>query len=105
MLIDCIVPKWNPTAPNLDLSDNLALSEEELEWNQKSMETDHIMVFDPKSTLTSMAGGFRIFAFEESLDEISTKRYKLPGQQPILTAVFLHACIRRPGEFEPLIES
>jgi hypothetical protein len=63
MLIDCIVQKWNPTAPDLDLSDDLALSEEELEWNQKSMETDHIMVFDPKSTLTSKAGWFRVMGY------------------------------------------
>jgi hypothetical protein len=62
------------------------------------------MVFHPHLTLTTMAGEFRIFVFEESLDEISMRRYKLSAQQPVLTTVFLHACIHRPGKFEPLIE-
>jgi hypothetical protein len=44
------------------------------------------------------------FAFEESLTEILTKRYKIPGQIPSMTTVFLHARILRQGQFEPSIE-
>lgn len=51
-----------------------------------------------------MASGFQIFAFEESLDDIPTRRYKVPGQEPGQTTIFLHARILRPGQFNPMVE-
>lgn len=51
-----------------------------------------------------MNDGFRIFAFEDSLNEIPVRRTKIPGPQPTLMTVFLHARILYAGEFEPLIE-
>jgi hypothetical protein len=77
MLIDSILPKWNPTMPNLDLCDEFALTEEELQWNEQPIETDKIMVFDPNFSLHNIGSGFRIFAIEESLNTIAAKRCKL----------------------------
>ncbi|KAJ7893569.1 hypothetical protein B0H13DRAFT_1625145, partial [Mycena leptocephala] len=61
MLIDNILPKWNPTIGKLDLSQELSLTNDELESNKKPLQTDHIIVFDPNFTLSNMADGFRIF--------------------------------------------
>jgi hypothetical protein len=104
MLIDRILPKWKPTVGNLDLNQELSLTNDELECNKNPPETHQIMVFDPNFTLSIMADGFRIFAFEESLQEIATRRPKIFGAQPTLTTVFLHAQVLRAGEFEPLLE-
>jgi hypothetical protein len=104
MLIASILPKWNTTIGNLDLNQELSLVNDELELNKKPLQTDHIMVFDPNFTLSNMADGFRIFAFEESLHEIATRRSKIFGAQPPLMSVFLHAHVLRAGEFEPLLE-
>ncbi|KAJ7809341.1 hypothetical protein B0H14DRAFT_2379808 [Mycena olivaceomarginata] len=35
MLIDSILPKWNPNMPNHDLCDDLALTDEEPELNER----------------------------------------------------------------------
>jgi hypothetical protein len=51
-----------------------------------------------------MTEGFRIFAFEDSLHEIPARRPKLPGVQPTIMTVFLHARVDRRAEFEPLPE-
>ncbi|KAJ7108771.1 hypothetical protein C8R44DRAFT_743999 [Mycena epipterygia] len=104
MLIDSILPKWNPTMGNPDLSEELTLTVDELECNKKALETDQVTVFDPNFTLSHMTDGFRILAFEESLNEIAARRSKIPGTQPTLITVFLHAYILHPGEFEPLLE-
>jgi hypothetical protein len=104
MLIDSILPKWNPTIGNLDVNQELGLTNDELESNKKPLQTDHIMVFDPNFTLSDMADDFRIFAFEESLHEIATRRYKIFGAQPTVMTVFLHAHVLHAGEFEPLLE-
>ncbi|KAJ7260802.1 hypothetical protein C8J57DRAFT_996828, partial [Mycena rebaudengoi] len=63
ILLDSIMPKWNPTLENLDLCNELALTNEEIEGNECSRETDHIITFDPNFTLSNMGIGFR---FEES---------------------------------------
>jgi hypothetical protein len=104
MLLNCIFPKWNPTTDDSDLRDELALTPDEMEGNEMPLEADRIFVFDPNLTLTNMNDGFRIFAFEESLNEIPVRRTKIPGPQPTLVTVFLHARILHAGEFEPLIE-
>ena len=89
---------------SLDLNQELSLTNDELDWNTKPLETDQITVFDPNFTLSNMTEGFRIFAFEDSLHEIPSRRSKLPGIQPTLMTVFLHAHVHRPGEFDPLLE-
>jgi hypothetical protein len=65
---------------------------------------DQITVFDPPLTLSNMADGFQIFAFEESLQEIATRRSKIFGTQPTLMTVFIHAHVLCAGEFKPLLE-
>jgi hypothetical protein len=75
MLIDSITPKWNPTIPSLDLSDELALTNEEGQLNKMSIDADRVMTFDANFTLENIGGGFRIFAVEELLDEIPARRY------------------------------
>jgi hypothetical protein len=40
------------------------------------------MVFDPDFRLSNIERGFRIFAFEESLNEIPVRRNKIPGPDP-----------------------
>jgi hypothetical protein len=47
MSIDSILPKLNPTIPNFDLCEKLALTDEELELNNKAVEYDELMTFDP----------------------------------------------------------
>jgi hypothetical protein len=93
ILIDSILPKWNPTAPNLDLNEELALSDEELKANEQSIGCDEIMTFDPIFALLNLEKGFRIFACSDALTDIPTRRYKLPGPQPELLTVYLHARI------------
>jgi hypothetical protein len=75
MLIDSITPKWNPTIPSLDLSDELALTNEEGQLNKMSIDADRVMTFGANFTLENIGGGFRIFAVEESLNEIPARRY------------------------------
>ncbi|KAJ6545957.1 hypothetical protein B0H10DRAFT_1969818 [Mycena sp. CBHHK59/15] len=84
---------WNP-----DLCEELALTDEKLQWNEQPIETDHTMVFDPNFTLSHMEKGFRIFAFEESLNGISAR--KISGPSPGLMTVILHAQVLRPEEFD-----
>ena len=100
MLIGSILAKWNPTTENLDLSEELMLTDEELQLNEQALGTDQVMVFDPNFTLADMNRGFRIFALEESLDTIPARSYRLGGQAPSLMTVFLHAQILHPGEFD-----
>jgi hypothetical protein len=104
MLINSVPAKWNPRIQNLDLSEELALTEEEQEVNNHPIQINHSMVFDPNIFLSNMESGFRIFAEEESLNEISTRRYKIPGPEPDVMTVFLSARIFHPAEFEPKIE-
>ncbi|KAJ7251652.1 hypothetical protein C8J57DRAFT_1238476 [Mycena rebaudengoi] len=99
MLIDSIYLKWNPTVRNTALCEEMVLSGNELECNNQPIETNQIMVFDPNFLLSDMTNDFRIFAFEESLTEISARRYKFPGHQPGLTTVFLNARSTYPPEF------
>ncbi|KAJ7822344.1 hypothetical protein B0H14DRAFT_2370795 [Mycena olivaceomarginata] len=80
-----ILPKWNPMTTNPDLSEDLELTDEEREGNNLPIEADRIFVFDPTLTLSEMAKGYRIFAVEESLNEVPARRYKIPGQKPNLT--------------------
>jgi hypothetical protein len=57
---------------------------------RRPIETDKVVSFNPNFTLSNMADGFRIFAFEESLDEVPTRRSKVPGSDPEILTVFLH---------------
>jgi hypothetical protein len=84
ILIDSIFPKWDPATLNCDLREEFILTEGELEWNRKPIEPDQLMVFDPDFALSDIESGFRIFAFEDSLKEISARRYKLSGVVPSL---------------------
>jgi hypothetical protein len=102
MLIDSILPKWNPTVPNPDLCKQLALTDEEQECNNLPITADRPMVFDPNFVLSHTESGFRIFAFEESLHGIPARIFKIPGDEPNLLTVFLHAFVLHPGEFEPI---
>jgi hypothetical protein len=104
MLINSIPVKWNPTIQNLYLSEELALTEEEQEVNNHPIQINHSMVFDPNIVLSNMESGFRIFA-EESLNEISTRRYEIPGPEPDVMTVFLRARIFHPGELNPKLKS
>ncbi|KAJ6474865.1 hypothetical protein C8R45DRAFT_834689, partial [Mycena sanguinolenta] len=47
MLINSILPKWNPDMPNGDLCDDLALTDEEHALNGRPLQADQIMIFDP----------------------------------------------------------
>jgi hypothetical protein len=89
--------------PNVDLTDKLALINNEHDLNNKKIETDEVMIFDPNFTLTNMAEGFRIFASEDSLTGVSARKSKLNEPDPPLLTIFLHASIENPGEFEPTI--
>jgi hypothetical protein len=71
MFIDCLTQKWNPTIAN---GENLALTNVELEANDMAIQADQAMVFNPDFTLTKIETGFRIFASDKSLNEISAKR-------------------------------
>jgi hypothetical protein len=103
MLIDSILP--NPTTSNLDLCAQLALTEEEREQNKQPIQVDRTMVFDPDYTLSNVAGGFRIFADNESLNAIPARRYRIPGEVPSLMTIFLQARVIHAGEFEPIIQT
>jgi hypothetical protein len=81
MLIASINPKWNPTVLNQDLCDELNLTDEEREQNCKPIEAEQEMTFDPNIVLSHVQDRFRIFETQESLHEISTKRYKMPGPE------------------------
>jgi hypothetical protein len=87
---------------NPDLCEDLALTDEELQWNKELIETDHTMDFDPNFTPSHREKGFRIFAFEKSLNEILARRLKISGPSPGLMTVFLdaHVQVLRPGEFD-----
>jgi hypothetical protein len=61
------------------------------------------MVFDPNFSLSHMGSGFGIFALEDSLNEIP-RRCEIPGQDPSLMTIFLHARVFRAGEFDPSID-
>jgi hypothetical protein len=90
--------------PNVDLTDELALANNEHDLNNKTIETDEVMIFNPNFTLTNMAEGFRIFASEDSLIGVSARRSKLNEPDPPLMTIFLRASsIENPGEFEPNI--
>jgi hypothetical protein len=58
ILVDSILAKWNPTMPNLDLCQELALTDDEMRWNSQPIETNQIMVFDPNFALSDMGSGF-----------------------------------------------
>lgn len=88
----------------LDFCEELSLSNEELECNNNPIETDRAMTFNPDFTLSKMQNGFRIFAFEESLNGISARRYKFPGPDPSLKTVFLHPRIAYRDNLNPSIE-
>jgi hypothetical protein len=100
ILVDSILAKWNPTMPNLDLCQELALTDDEKRWNSQPIETNQIMVFDPNFALSDMGSGFRIFAFEDSLNTIPARRYKITGQVPSLMTVFINARVFKPDEFD-----
>jgi hypothetical protein len=87
--------------PSVDLTDELALTNNEQDLNNKTIENDEVMIFDPNFNLTNMAEGFRIFASENSLIGVSARRSKLNEPDPPLMTIFLHASIENPGEFEP----
>jgi hypothetical protein len=74
MFIDCLTQKWKPTIANGDLCENLALTNVEPEANKMAIQADQAMVFNPDFTLTKIETGFRIFASDKSLNEISAKR-------------------------------
>ncbi|KAJ7096187.1 hypothetical protein C8R44DRAFT_749032 [Mycena epipterygia] len=95
---------WICTMGNPDLSEELALTAEELECNDKVLEDDQVTEFDQNFTLSNMSDGFRIFAFEESLNKIPARRFKIPGPRPTIMTVFLHAHILHAGQFEPSLE-
>ncbi|KAJ6632040.1 hypothetical protein B0H10DRAFT_1937759 [Mycena sp. CBHHK59/15] len=78
--------------------------DDEREGNNLPIEADRIFVFDPNLTLGEMAKGYRIFASEESLNEVPARRYKIPDQEQDFKTVFLHARILNPGQFDPRIE-
>ena len=84
---------------------DLTLTDQERQWNEQPLATDRITVYDPDFSLSGMTSGFRIFAFEESLNVIPAKRYTILGDEPQLTTAFLHAKIFHPGEFQPVIDA
>jgi hypothetical protein len=86
-----------PKHAKWDLTDELALTNNEHELNNKTMETDEVMIFDPNFTLTNVAEGFRIFASEDTLIGVSARRSKLNDPDPPLMTIFLHASIENPG--------
>ncbi|KAK6977420.1 hypothetical protein R3P38DRAFT_2470579, partial [Favolaschia claudopus] len=67
-LINCLPPKWNPTIANQELRVGLALTDNEIEVNARPLEVGEAKCFDPNFRLSSTENGFRIFAFEESLN-------------------------------------
>jgi hypothetical protein len=69
-----------------------------------SIDADRVMTFDVNFTSENIGGGFRIFAVEESLNEIPARRYRIPGEVPSIITYFLHPTIFHAGEFKPRIE-
>ena len=97
ILINSIHPKWNPTVDNP--CDNWSLTPEEMELNSQPIRTGEVMTFDPDFTLNNIGQGFRIFAFDDSLNEVPARRTVIPGDEPPLLTLFLHAHIQHAGEF------
>ncbi|KAJ7182495.1 hypothetical protein C8R43DRAFT_818176, partial [Mycena crocata] len=60
-LIECIMPKWNPLIPNIDLCDALKLTNDEMAANQHEIGIDEPMTYDPSFRLLNAKDGFRIF--------------------------------------------
>ncbi|KAJ7672967.1 hypothetical protein DFH06DRAFT_979163, partial [Mycena polygramma] len=60
-LIDCIMPKWNPSIPVPDLCNDINLTAEELHANQHEIKADEEMMYDPNFRLLTANKGFRIF--------------------------------------------
>ncbi|KAJ7105007.1 hypothetical protein C8R44DRAFT_594279, partial [Mycena epipterygia] len=61
VLIDCIMPKWNPLVPMVDLCDDLKLTAVEGDANQREVKINEPMTYDPNFRLLSVQNGFRIF--------------------------------------------
>jgi hypothetical protein len=99
ILIDRILPKWNPTLSNPALCEQLALTADEQESNGLPIIIDQPMIFDPNFTLSNR---FRIFAFEESFHSIPARRVQIHGDAPSLLTVYLHVFVLHPGKFEPI---
>ncbi|KAJ7635872.1 hypothetical protein B0H17DRAFT_881297, partial [Mycena rosella] len=74
ILINSIMPKWNPLAPTTDLCNELKLMAEELEANQGGVEIEKSMTYDPNFRLSSTTNGFRIFAGDDSMNEIPAQQ-------------------------------
>jgi hypothetical protein len=105
ILIDSLSAKWNPTMQNLDLCEDLSLTDEEREGNKLPVETGQIMVYDPDYSLRDIANGFRVFAFEDSLTELPARRYKILDDEPSLMSIFIHASVRHAAKFNPIIQA
>jgi hypothetical protein len=54
ILLDSIMPKWNPTVPSPDLCDELELTAMEREENTCPRESDRIITFNPDFTLSNI---------------------------------------------------
>jgi hypothetical protein len=70
----------------------------------KAVEYDELMTFDPNFELAKMTNGFRIFAFEEALNEIPARRYQILEESPNIMTVFLYAHIIHPGQIDTAIQ-
>ncbi|KAJ6506246.1 hypothetical protein C8R47DRAFT_917830, partial [Mycena vitilis] len=63
IILDAIYPKWNPTRGLGDLCDELALTEEEREQNERGGQGQiDVVTFDPVFRLNDFSHGFRIFS-------------------------------------------
>ncbi|KAJ6626544.1 hypothetical protein B0H10DRAFT_1781023, partial [Mycena sp. CBHHK59/15] len=69
----CIMPKWNPLAPTANLCNDLKLTAEELDANQREVEIHKPMTYDLNFRLPSTKNGFRIFAGDDSMNEIAAR--------------------------------
>ncbi|KAJ7644686.1 hypothetical protein FB45DRAFT_679842, partial [Roridomyces roridus] len=61
LLVNSLLPKWDPRVPNNDFCDELKLDEEEMVANDLPIGIDRPVSFDPNFVLRSIESGFRIF--------------------------------------------
>ncbi len=83
---------------NHGLDDIMSFTNEELEEIRQPIRTGECKSFNPNLTLNKLEDGFRIFAFNEFLNEIPACRSIHAGQQPSLQTVFLEPHIVRAGQ-------
>ncbi|KAJ6549838.1 hypothetical protein B0H19DRAFT_1073754 [Mycena capillaripes] len=90
----------DPSVPNQDLVDDLLLTHEDREWNEKPIEVDQVVVCDSNFALVTFNSGFRIFSFEKSLNGIPMRWLKITGEDlNLITVLYSYNQFVKGGKF------